>query len=201
MKLYSHPGSCSSAAEFTLHEAGADFEHIKLDLFSDRTLPDGRNFSEINPKGYVPALELDNGEVLTEVTAVLQYVADKFPNANLIAAPGTLERSRTQEWLAYLNTELHKTFLPIFSPDYPDEVKAMHIEKFAKRLTYIDEKLANQDYLGGDQFTIADAYLFVILGWAPMVSFDLSPFSKLLAFQARVSEREAAQKTLASMAQ
>ncbi len=200
MKLYSHPGSCSSAAEICLREADADFEHIKVDLRSDRKLPDGRSLDDINPKGYVPVLELDDGEIITENVAILQYIADQFPDAKLAAANGTLERTRIQEWLGYLNGEVHKGFGPLFYPGLPDAAKAMYREKLDQRLGYIEEQLSARDYLNGDQFSIADAYLFIILSWAPMVSYALSPFPNLLAYQARLSEREAIKQTLASMA-
>lgn len=200
MKLYSHPGSCSSATEICLREAGADFEHIRLDLHGDRQLPDGRNFNDVNPKGYVPVLELDNGELLTENVAILQYIADQYPDAKLAPPNNTLERTRVQEWLGYLNSEVHKTCGPLIYPNIPDEVRDSFRERLNKRLKYIDEKLANQDYLSGDQFSIADAYFFIILGWAPMFAFDLSPYPNITAYQERLAERDSIKQTLATMA-
>lgn len=198
MKLYSHPGTCSSASHIALLESGLDFELIKVNLRGDRKLPDGRDFSEVNPKGYVPALELDNGEILTENIAILPYIADLNPDAGLAPATGSLERARMREWLGYINSEVHKVCSLLFAPDMPDKVKQTTKEKLGLRLAYIDEKLADNDYLLGDQFSVADAYLFIVLSWAPRLSFDLSRYTNLLTYQARIAERDSVKQVKAA---
>ncbi|MFQ5660337.1 MAG: glutathione transferase GstA [Gammaproteobacteria bacterium] len=198
MKLYSHPGTCSSASHIALHEAGLEFELVKLNLRSDRKLPDGRNLADVNPKGYVPVLELDNGELLTENIAVLQYIADQNPESGLAPANGTMERYRLQEWLGYINSEVHKRCSLMFMPDIPDQVKEMMKEQLGVRLTYIDGKLADRDCLMGDQFTVADAYLFIVLSWAPMLAIDLSPYVNIGKYQARIAERDSVKSAKAA---
>ena len=192
MKLYSHPGSCSSAAHIAAIEAGLDFELVKINLRGDRKLPDGRDFTEINPKGYVPALELDNGEVLTEIVAILQYIADLNPGKELGFSADPLQRARLVEWLCYINVELHKNVSTIFNPDMPEQAKSIAREKLGMRLAYADEQLTNREYLLGNHFTVADCYLFIVLSWMPMLEFDLSPYTNFKRYQDNIDKRESA---------
>ena len=193
MKLYSHPGTCSSSCHIALKEAGQEFELVKINLFGDRVLDDGRNFSDINPKGSVPVLELDNGELLTEVCAILQYIADTNPDSDLAPENGSFERARLQEWLSYLNSELHTTLGLFFSPALDGDMKEMAIQKKDARFQYIDDHLKNNDYLLGDKFSIADAYLHIICTWPTMLEMDISEFKNIAAFQNRMSERPSVQ--------
>ena len=200
MKLYSSPGSCSSASHISLLESGIDFELVKLNLRSDRLLPDGRHLDDINPKGYVPVLELDNGEILTENVAILQYIADQAPESNLAPPNGTLERSRLQEWLGYINSEIHKSFGLMFIPDLPAEVREILTQRLNKRLGYVEDRIAVTEFLMGDNFTVADAYLFIVLSWAPMLKFDLSAWPNIARWQAHVAERESVKEVKAAAA-
>jgi glutathione S-transferase len=185
MKLYFLPAACSMAANIALHEAGIQFELSKVDRRTKRA--DGVDFSTINPKGYVPALRLDDGQVLTENVAVLQYIADLNPAAKLAPAAGTLERSRLQEWLAFINSEIHKAFSPLFSAEASEDMKSFARNNLAKRLGYLEGALGDKKYLMGDQFTVADAYLFTVLGWGSLVEFDIG--SKLKSYAERVRAR------------
>lgn len=200
MKLYTHPGSCSSASHISLIEAGLDHELVELNLRTDRLLPDGRHLDEINPKGYVPVLELDDGALLTENVAILQYIADQSPGSGLAPANGTLERCRLQEWLGYTNCEIHRILSFFMDPSLPQEMRESLTERVNKRIAYIDKHLADNDYLMGDQFTVADAYLFIVLSWTGMVNVDISAHSNVAAWQARVGERESVKKALAAIA-
>lgn len=187
MKLYSHPGACSSASHIALLEAELDFDLVKLDLRSDRKLPDGRTLSDVNQKNSVPVLELDNGEILTENIAILQYIADQNPSSGLAPENGTLERYRLQEWLGYINFDLHAGIGPMFNPDLQDEVKAKVLEKFLGKLAYVEDALTAKDYLMGDQFTVADPYLFIVMSWTAMFDVKLPP--NIGAFQERCMAR------------
>jgi len=198
MKLYTSPGSCSSASHIALLEAGADFELVKLNLKTNRLLPDGRHLNDINPKGYVPVLELDDGSLLTENVAILQYIADQYPDSNLAPPNGTLERSRLHEWLGFINSEVHKTFSNFFNPKLPDDMRAFFTQRLDTRFAYIDSWLEDKDYLLGDQFTVADCYLFIIAGWAPMFTYDLSSRPNVQAWQARVGERDTVKEVKAT---
>ncbi|MBU3823873.1 MAG: glutathione S-transferase family protein [Candidatus Oceanisphaera merdipullorum] len=198
MKLYSAPGSCSMAAHICLLEAGLDFSLVKLSLTGDRSLPDGRHLSDINPKGYVPVLELDNGEYLTENIALLQYIADQKPAAQLAPAHGTLARYRLQEWLGFINSEVHKTLALLFNPTFVQQVRGSILDKFAPRAAYLDKHLSQHDYLMGKQFTVADAYLYVVLGWSPHLAVDLAPYPKLQAYLARIAARDSVKTVLAA---
>jgi len=187
MKLYTHPGACSSAAHIALLEAGLDFDLVKVDIRSDRKLPDGRTLSDVNPKNAVPALELDNGEVLTENVSVLQYIADQNPGSGLAPANGSMERYRLVEWLGHINCDLHGGIGPMFNPDLPDDVKAMVLERFIGKLAHVEQALDGNDYLMGEQFTVADAYLHIVMGWTGMFGVTLPP--NISAFQARCQAR------------
>lgn len=173
MKLYSTPGTCSMASNIALHEAGIPFELVKVDKRTKRT--NGIDFLTINPKGYVPALQLDDGQVLTENVVVLQYIADLNPAAKLAPPAGTWDRYRLQEWLSFINSELHKSFSPLFSSEAPEDMKTYARNILAKRLAYIESALGDKKYLLGDQFTIADAYLSTVLGWGTHVAVDIGP--------------------------
>lgn len=200
MKLYSHPGSCSSAVHIALNEAGQDFELVKLDLFGDRILPDGRNFNDINPKGSVPVLELDDGQLLTEISAILQYIADLHPETGLAPASGTLARVRLQEWLSYLNSDMHMTIGTFFQPALDGAMKEFMTQRKDKRLEYVDDHLAHNDYLLGDKFSVADAYLHIILTWPTMLQMDISEYRNIAAYQARMTERQSVKDMKAATA-
>jgi glutathione S-transferase len=197
MKLYFSPGACSLSPHIVAHELGVDLAIEKVDGSTKQT-QSGRDFWAINPKGYVPALELDDGQVLTEGTAIVQYLADQRPDAKLIPASGTLERYRVQEMLGYINSELHKTYSPLFSPKTSAEQRADREAYLQKRYALIDERLAKHPYLFGEQFTVADAYLFTVTNWAGFVKLDLSKFANLTAFQARVAARPAVKAAMSA---
>jgi len=188
MKLYTMSGACSLAANIALREAGIPFELVKVSHRTHKT-SDGVDLNEINPKGYVPALVLDNGELLTENAALLQYIADLNPEARLAPPAGTLERYRMSEWLAYLNSEIHKSFSPLFAPNASEDMKQYARANLTKRVGWLAQQLGSKPYLLGEQFTVADAYLFVTLSWSGHVGLDLSPWPNLQAFQERVAAR------------
>ncbi|QTN26567.1 glutathione transferase GstA [Rhodoferax sp. AJA081-3] len=190
MKLYYSPGACSLSPHIALHEAGLAFEAIPAPTKTHK-LPDGTDYYTINPLGYVPYLTLDDGRSLHEGPAIVQYIADQVPTKNLAPANGTYERYKLQEWLTFIGTELHRSFSPLFAPTTPAETKATFITKLQGRLKWVDGELAGKQYLMGDHFTVADAYLFTVTNWAPRVEVDLSPYSNLLAYRARVGARPA----------
>jgi glutathione S-transferase len=196
MKLYSMTGSCSLASAIALREAGIAFETVKVDKRTRRA--DGRDFLEINPKGYVPALQLDSGDVLTENVVVLQYIADLKPDAHLAPPAGSLPRWHMQEWLSFVNSELHKNYSPLFSPEAGEEVKQYARNNLHKRLTYLQSELASRPYLMGEQFTVADIYLFVVLGWSGHVNVDLAKYPALGEFRERVGARPHVKESLAA---
>jgi glutathione S-transferase len=167
------PGACSMASNIALREAGIQFEIAKVDKRTKRV--DGVDFVTINPKGYVPALRLDDGRVLSENVVVLQYIADLNPAAKLAPPAGTFERYQLLEWLSFINSELHKSFSPLFSSEATDETKTYARNYLAKRLSYVDGALGDNRHLMGDQFTVADAYLFTVLGWGVFVGVDIGP--------------------------
>ncbi|MCR5884534.1 glutathione transferase GstA [Rhizobacter sp. J219] len=195
MKLYYSPGACSLSVHITLREAGLPFDLV---LASTKThkLQDGTDYYVINPKGYVPLLELDNGERLTEVAAIQQYVADQVPEKNLAPAWGTMARYRLQEWLTFTGTELHKAYSPLFSPGSSDEIKNAAKSRINGRLAYVNDQLAGKSYLLGEAFSVADTYLYVVANWSRHVGVDLTPFPHLTAFIARMSARPAVQAAL-----
>jgi glutathione S-transferase len=195
MKLYFSPGACSLSPHIVAQELGVPVTLEKVE-FGTKKLASGEDFWAINPKGYVPALGLDNGEVLTEGTAIVQYLADSRPEAGLIPANGTLERYRMQEMLGYINSEIHKVYSPLFNPKTMAETRAERIEYLNKRYALLDKRLATQPYLFGDKFSVADAYLFTVTNWANFIKLDLSAFTHLMAFQARVAARPAVQAAL-----
>jgi glutathione S-transferase len=187
MKLYIMTGACSMASNIALHEAGIQFEISKVDRRTKRA--DGVEFVTINPKGYVPALRLDDGQVLTENVAVLQYIADLNPAAKLAPPAGTMERYRLQEWLSFINSEVHKAFTPLFSPEATEKMKDYARNYIAKRLTYVEGALGDRQYLMGEQFTVADAYLFTVVGWGAHVGVDVGQWPRLKSYVDRVRAR------------
>ncbi|MBO9550377.1 glutathione transferase GstA [Pseudomonas sp.] len=195
MKLFYSPGACSLSPHIVLNELGLPYTVEKVDL-KQHTTASGEDFYTINSKGYVPALQLDNGAVLTEGPAIVQYLADQNPQANLLPPAGSLERARVQEWLNFIGTEVHKTLAALFNPSISAEAKSKTIETFGKRLGFVDKALQGNDFLTGKQFSVADAYLFTIVNWAPMLGIDLSPWPTVAEFQKRVASRPAVQKTL-----
>lgn len=164
MKLYFSPGACSLSPHIALAEAGLSVDYVKVNLREKKTEA-GDDYLKVNAKGQVPALGLDGGGVLTEGPAIVQYIADKAPNAKLAPANGTMERYQLQEWLNLITSELHKSFSPLFNPAMPEEAKTIYRERINKTLGYLDGVLAGKDYLMGSQFSVADGYLFTILRW------------------------------------
>ncbi|MDI3490483.1 MAG: glutathione S-transferase [Thauera sp.] len=195
MKLYYKAGACSLASHIVLEETGLPYETEAVDL-KTKVTASGADFTQINAKGYVPALVLDTGELLTEGPAILQYLADRVPEKKLVPADGTLERYRLQSWLTFIGTELHRSCTPFFSPASGDAWKAAAMANLERRLDYTNGELAGKAYLLGDGFSVADAYLFTVLSWMPYVKIDLSRWSNLTAFQARVAARPAVQAAL-----
>jgi glutathione S-transferase len=188
MKLYYMKGACSLASYISLNEAGVRFEAIEVDHKTHKT-HDGGDFNAINSKGYVPVLRLDNGEILTENVAVLQYIADLNPAAKLAPPAGSLERYRLVEWLAYINSEVHKNFGPLFNPANAEEVKKFARANLKKRIDWLENALGARTFLMGEQFTVADAYLYVVLSWASKVGIDLGQWPALKRHQERVAAR------------
>ena len=187
MKLYYTPGACSLSPHIVAEEAGIPLELEKVDIGTHKTAS-GDDFYAINPKGYVPALKLDDGTILTEGPAIVQYLADQKPDIHLAPENGTLARYKLQEWLTFINSELHKNFSPLFG-GASEEVKTDSKAKIAKRFEYVNKELAGKDYLLGANFTAADAYLFVMLTWANHLKLDLTPYSNLHVFFAKVFAR------------
>jgi glutathione S-transferase len=195
MKLYYSPGACSMSPHIVLQEAGVPAQTVRADLKTHK-LADGGDYYAINAKGYVPVLELDDGQRLTEGPAIVQYIADLAPNSKLMPAAGTMERYRAQEWLNFISTEVHKGFSPLFNPAMPEEAKALARQRLNERFKWINEQLEGKDYLMGATFTVADAYLFTVTNWAKPTKLDLSAFSHLSAYMGRVAARPAVQATL-----
>jgi len=197
MKPYFSPGTCSLSAHIALIEAGIAFEPV---LASTKThkLPDGTDFYTLNPLGYVPLLELDDGTLLREGQVIVQYIADQAPLKNLAPANGTMPRYRLQEWLAFIGTELHKNFGPLFGSAMPAEGKAIFKDKLKNRFSYVDGQLAGKQFVMGDHFTVADCYLFTVTNWAKPVGLDIAEFANLAAWHARVAERPAVKEAVAA---
>ena len=195
VKLYYSNGACSLSPHIVLRESGLKFDLVRAST-KTHALDDGTDYYTINPKGSVPLLELDNGERLTEGPAIVQYIADQVPAKNLAPANGTLARYRVQEWLNYITSEIHKTYSPLFRPNTPDEFKTIARDALTKKYEYVDGKLEGKNYLMGENFSVADAYLFVVTTWAPHVGVDLSAFKNLSAFMDRMRARPAVQEAL-----
>lgn len=197
MKLYLKPGACSLAPHIALHETKQPFDVVKVDLAAKK-LEDGSDYLSINPKGQVPALALDNGEILTEAAVILQYIADQAPEADLLPAAASLARYHTLEWVNFVATELHKSFSPLFRPNTPDDYKPMTKEFIASKFALVDRRLADAPYLAGQQYSIADIYCFVMLTWAAAMQIDLDNRPHLQAYNARLAERPAVRDALAA---
>lgn len=195
MKLYYSPGACSLSPHIALLEAGLPYDLVKVDLKAKK-LENGDDFLAINPKGQVPALGLDNGELVTEGPVIVQYIADKAADKNLAPANGSDARRKLQEWLTFINGELHKNFSPLFQPVFDDEVKGFFRTRLTSKFKYIDGALAGSDYLTGKDFTVADAYLFTMLRWADAHKLDLSAFKNLTAYKERVAARPKVQEAM-----
>lgn len=195
MKLYFSPGACSLSPHIALREAGLAFELVKKDLHS-QTLEDGSDYLAINPKGYVPALRLDDGQVLTEGPAIVQYIADRAPEKKLAPPAGTMERVRLQEWLNYITSEIHKSFSPLFNKQASEDWKAAARALLDRRIGHVAKALEGRTYLMGDTFTVADCYLFTTLNWANWVKIDLSRWPSVTGYLARVAARPAVQEAL-----
>jgi glutathione S-transferase len=195
MKLYFVPGACSLAPHIVLREAGLSFDIDKVDPATKKTAS-GEDFNKVNPKGYVPTLKLDDGNVLTEAQVLLQYLADQKPEAGLAPKFGTMERYRLMEWLNFIATELHKGFGPLWNPQNPDSVKDNAKANLGKRFDTLEAHFATKPFLMGDTFTIADGYLFTILNWANFHKMDLSKWPKMGEFMGRVAQRPAVQAAL-----
>lgn len=195
MKLYLSPGVCSLSPHIVLEELGLahETEHVNL---KTKVTGSGANYLAVNPKGYVPALQLDSGEVLTEGPAIVQYLADLLPEKKLAPPNGSLARYQLQSWLNFISTELHKNFSPFFNPAAPDEMKALAKANIERRLGHINEQLEGRQHLMGDDFTVADAYLFTVLGWSRVIKLDLAPWAHVAAYLARVGARPAVQRAL-----
>lgn len=195
MKLYYSPGACSLSPHIVSRELGLPLELKKVDTKA-KTVEGGGDYRKVNAKGYVPALELDDGRILTEGPAIVQYLADQKPEAGLAPKAGSFERYRLQEWLNFLTSEIHKGFSPLFKPNTPEAYKAIAKENLGARFDWLDRELSGRDYLMGSAFSVADAYLFVLLNWTGFQQIDLTRWPSLVAFQARVGARPKVQEAL-----
>jgi len=195
MKLYYAPGACSLSPHIALLEAGLPYDLVKVDLRAKK-LESGDDYLKINPKGQVPALALDSGELVTEGPVIVQMIADRVPARNLAPGRDSAERYKLQEWLNYITGELHKNIGPMFNPALSDEAKAVFKDRAMGKFKYVDSQLAGRDYLLGKQFTVADGYLYVMLRWAEGMKFDLSGLNNLLAYKDRVAARPKVQEAL-----
>jgi glutathione S-transferase len=195
MKLYYSPGACSLSPHIVLREAGLAFDAVMAPTKTHK-LPDGTDYYTINPLGYVPMLELDDGTRLREGPAIVQYIADQVPNKNLAPANGTLPRYRLQEWLTFIGTEIHKSFSPLFNPNMPEEGKKIYRERLANRFGFVNGELSGKDYLMGDHFSVADGYFFTVTRWAKPMNIDLSGVPNVIAHHARIAARPAVQEAL-----
>lgn len=195
MELYFSPGACSLASHIALREAGLDFDLKKVDT-KTKKLEGGGDYYAITPKGYVPALRLDDGQVLTEGTAIMPFIADQSKGAKIAPAAGTLARARLHEWLGYVNSEFHKSFGPLFNPAATDDMKKSAVENITKKLDFLEKALAGREYLLDDGYSVADGYLFTILGWTRFVKIDLSKWPTLSAYATRIGARPAVQAAM-----
>jgi glutathione S-transferase len=196
MKLYYSPGACSLSPHIVSKEAGIHLTMQKVST-KDKTMEGGGDFWKVNPKGYVPALELDDGQVLTEGPAIVQYLADQKPDSGLAPKAGTIERYKVQEWLNFVTSEIHKQFSPLFRPTTPDEYKTIAKENLANRFKWLDKELGAREYLTG-RFSVADAYLFTVLRWTVPTKIDLGAYPNLAAYLKRVAARPKVKEALAA---
>lgn len=197
MKLYYAPGSCSLCPHIVLREVDADFELEQVN-YREKKLMDGRDYWSINAKGQVPTLELDDGQTLTECAAIVQYLADRHPDAGLAPENGTMGRVRLQEWLSYIGSELHMNIPPIFLPTTPDDYKPVARAKVEQKFGDLDRRLADNAYLMGDTYTVADSYCYTVMRWHQRADIDLAPWPNLRAFMERIGERPAVKAALAA---
>ena len=195
MKLFYSAGACSLSPHIALEEAGLKYEAISAPT-KTKVLPDGSDYRKVNPLGYVPYLVLDDGTGLREGPAIVQYIADQAPDKKLAPPNGTVARYELQSWLNFVGTEVHKNFGPLFNPDMPEEAKKIFIATLLGRLKWVDGELAGKPYLMGEDFTVADGYLFVVTNWAKPLGIDLSGLPNLLAFRERVAARPAVQRAM-----
>ena len=195
MKLYYSPGACSLSPHIVLREAGLDFTPVMAST-KTKKLADGTDYYTINTKGYVPLLELDDGQRLAKGPAIVQYIGDQVPEKKLVAPWGSMERYRQMEWLTFIGTEIHKSFSPLFAPNTPEETKAAAKARVMSRLEWVNQQLEGKQYLMGDTFCVADAYLFTVTNWTKFVNLDISGLTNLGAFMARVAARPAVQAAL-----
>lgn len=195
MKLFYFPGACSLSPHIVLREVGAKFDLVKVDLATRKT-ESGDDYLKFNPRGYVPALALDDGSVLAEGPAIVQYLADQNPKANLAPPPTDRGRYDLQSWLTFIGTELHKQFSPLFNPASSEEQKAASVETLKGRFAYLSKELEARPYLLGEQYSVADIYLFVVLSWAAFVKVDLSPWPVLGQYLQKIAGRPAVTEAL-----
>jgi glutathione S-transferase len=195
MKLYFMPGTCSLSPHIVFHELGLPFEAVQIDRKNKHT-PSGQDYRAINPKGSVPAIETDDGQVLTEGAVIVQFLADQKPELKLAPAFGTMDRVRLQEWLNYIASEIHKGYSPLFSARNPDDVKEAARDHLRSRFAFLEAHFEKHDYLLNDAFSVADAYLFTVMRWAAAVKLDLTNYPKLKAFQDRIAARPAVQAAM-----
>lgn len=196
LELYYVPGTCSLCPHIVLHEAGLGFSLDKVNP-GDKKTETGQDYNAINPKSNVPALVMNDGQLLTEVAVIVQYLADLAPEKKLAPPAGTLARYRLQEWLNFISSEIHKGYSPLFNPRLADEVKTIFKERLAGRISYAARALADKDYLMGDTFSVADAYLFAVLRWSPRLGFELSPWPVLKDYMERIGARPAVKIAMA----
>lgn len=196
MKLYFSPGACSMAPHIVLNELGLAYEPVEVDIAkTHKVVKTGEDYFRINPKGYVPAIQLDDGSLLTEVAAILQYLADRKPETGLLAAPGSLERYRTIEWLTFISSELHKGFGVLWHPPVSEADKQYGLDKLKKRFELLDKHLADHEYLMGKKFTVADAYAYTIINWSYYHKLDLGAYKHLQAYMRRIAARPSVRST------
>jgi glutathione S-transferase len=195
MKLYFSPGACSLASTIAFHEAGVPVELVRVDTGVHK-LKDGSDYYKISPRGYVPALQLDDGEVFTEGAALLQYIGDLAPASGVIPKQGTVDRLRANSWLTFVSSEIHKTYSPLFNKDLKDDAKAIFKDKLAKRFDELEKHFTTHKYLMGEQFTVADAYLYTVISWSPHVGIDLSKWQHLADYRQRVADRPKVKEAL-----
>jgi glutathione S-transferase len=197
MKLFYSPGACSLSPHIVLREAGVDVALERVDLKS-KTTAAGADFTAINPKGQVPTLQLDSGEILTEGPVIVQYLSDLNPAAGLTGAPGSMTRWRVLEWLNHITSELHKGFSPLFRPNTPDAYKEIARANLAAKFDALEKHMAGRQFLTGDAFTAADAYLFTVMNWGRFTGIDIARWPTLAAWHARVAARPKVQEALAA---
>jgi glutathione S-transferase len=195
VKLYFSPGACSLSPHIVLREAGLPFDLEQVNL-QTKQLKSGGDFLQINPKGQVPTLKLDNGEILTEGPAIVQYIADQKPETGLAPKAGTMPRYHVQEWLNFITSDLHKVFAPLFRPNTPEEFVKITKENLANKFTFLDKQLAKGPYLMGDKFTVPDAYAFTVVGWSKYKDIDLSRWPNLAGYMDRIAARPKVQEAM-----